>query len=133
MEVRERLERERKRHGERKREEPEKKLAGGSYYEPGSRSHARTSRPLGSANKSPLPTTVTTGTTTATAGWRLVPRDFSSANCDLRKKDLRGRAVPWVSRILGGAIEGQMKRESHDIKIQSVSLLIMTVEYNFGV
>jgi len=74
-----------------------KKLAGGSYYEPGSRSHARASRSLGPANKSPLPTT---GMTTAMAGWRLVPRDFSSANRDLRKKDLRGRAVPRVSRIL---------------------------------
>jgi hypothetical protein len=77
---------------EREREEPEKKLAGGSYYEPGSRSHARASRPLGPANKSPLLPTTTTATATA-AGWRLVPRDFSSANHDLRKKDLRGSAV----------------------------------------
>lgn len=87
-----------------KREEPEKKLDGGSYYELGSRSHARASRPLGPANKSP-----TTGTATATAmaRWRLVPRDFSSATRDLRKKDLRGSAVLWVD----GA-RGQMQKES---------------------
>lgn len=41
-----------------------KKLAGGSYYEPGSRSHARASRPLGPANKSP---TVTAAAATRSA------------------------------------------------------------------
>lgn len=42
-----------------------KKLAGGSYYEPGSRSHARTSRPLGPANKFPTLATAAAATRSA--------------------------------------------------------------------